>query len=142
MHDAMISAAQRGAETLFALARQARLHAVCPYSRYAVGAALMDESGRIWLGANIENGAYSPTICAERVALSKAVFDGARQFVMIAVAGGDVGVETVQDCAPCGVCRQALSEFFMPQTRWVFSQGGTLHVCDSEEMMPYAFALR
>lgn len=144
MHDEILSMEQRGAQALFSLAQQARMHAVCPYSGYAVGAALLDETGRVWLGANIENSAYSPTICAERVALAKAVFDGARHFVMIAVAGGNLSSSgltpgDIQDCTPCGVCRQALSEFFAPQTLFVFMTGGQLQMRRMDQILPDAF---
>ncbi len=75
-----------------------------PYSNYKVGAALLTKSGKIFSGANIENASYSPTVCAERVAIFKAVYDGERDFSAIAVYGKDLAY-------PCGVCRQVLSEF-------------------------------
>ncbi len=84
--------------------------AYAPYSGYRVGAALLTADGRVFTGCNVENAAYSPTICAERTAVCKAVSEGARDFVMLAVAGGKDGVV---DGAfpPCGVCRQVLAEF-------------------------------
>lgn len=82
-----------------------------PYSNFRVGAALLAKSGKVYLGCNIESAAYSPTNCAERTALFKAVFEGEREFSAIAVAGAPRGGEP-QYCYPCGVCRQALKEFF------------------------------
>ena len=90
------------------LAEEAMTHAYAPYSGFKVGAALLAADGRVFTGCNIENSAFSPTVCAERVALFKAVSEGVRQFKAIAVAGGRDGVVTT---APCGVCRQALAEF-------------------------------
>ncbi len=81
-----------------------------PYSNCKVGAALLCKSGKVFTGANIENAAFSPTICAERVAIFKAISEGERDFVKIAVVGGKNGViEGV--FAPCGVCRQVMREF-------------------------------
>lgn len=85
-------------------ALDARRWAYTPYSRYPVGAALLAASGRVYDGCNIENAAYPVTICAERVAVFKAVSDGERDFVAIAVATENGGF-------PCGSCRQVLAEF-------------------------------
>ena len=80
-----------------------------PYSNCKVGAALLCKNGKIFTGCNIENASFSPTICAERVAFSKAVSEGEKDFVAIAVAGkkGD----TLTAFSPCGVCRQVMAEF-------------------------------
>ena len=84
--------------------------AYAPYSHYTVGAALLCKSGRVYTGCNIENAAYSPTVCAERTAFFKAISEGERGFVKIAVVGGKNGA--VSDYfVPCGVCRQVMSEF-------------------------------
>lgn len=81
-----------------------------PYSQCKVGAALLTKSGKIYTGANIENASFSPTVCAERVAIFKAISDGERDFLKIAVVGGKNG--TVDGIfAPCGVCRQVMREF-------------------------------
>ena len=77
-----------------------------PYSHFPVGAAIECADGSVYTGCNIENAAYGPSICAERVAVFKAVSEGKRDFVRIAVAGA-----TKAFCAPCGVCRQVLQEF-------------------------------
>lgn len=92
---------------------QAMQNAYAPYSTYTVGAALLCADGSIYTGCNIENASFSVTICAERTALSKAVSENKRQFSAIAVAGGKDGV-IGGIFSPCGVCRQALSEFCSP----------------------------
>lgn len=92
----------------------ARKTSYSPYSHFAVGAALLAEDGTIYIGGNIENAAYSVSNCAERTALFKAVSEGARRFVAIAVAGApssNDGSGEMPLCTPCGVCRQALFEF-------------------------------
>lgn len=93
------------------LAKEARTHAYVPYSGYAVGAALLCADGTVYQGCNIENASYSPTVCAERVAVFKAVYDGHRDFAAIAVVGGKAGEEITGLFPPCGVCRQVLREF-------------------------------
>ncbi len=92
-------------------AENARERAYCPYSGFAVGAALLTESGKVYLGCNIENASFSPTVCAERAAIFSAISDGERNFVKIAVSGGKKGEAPDKNCPPCGVCRQVLSEF-------------------------------
>jgi cytidine deaminase len=89
---------------LIALATKARARAYVPYSQYAVGAALLTASGRVYTGCNVENASYGLTICAERTAAVKAVCDGQREFVAIAVV-------TENGVTPCGACRQVLGEF-------------------------------
>ncbi len=96
---------------LIRTALQMRERSYCPYSRFAVGAALLTGSGRIYTGCNIENAAFSPTCCAERTAVFKAVSEGETDFRAIAVAGGRAGEEPAGFCTPCGVCRQVLAEF-------------------------------
>jgi cytidine deaminase len=103
---------------LLELAIEAREMAYAPYSGFRVGAALVGKSGKIYKGCNVENAAYSPTNCAERTAIFKAVSEGEREFNAIAIVGG-MG-ETIADfCAPCGVCRQVLAEFCGPDFRVV-----------------------
>lgn len=92
-------------QELIKLAVEARKLAYAPYSKFAVGAALLAEDGRIFTGCNVENASFGLTVCAERVAVLKAVSEGARKFVALAVACGD------EPCAPCGACRQVLHEF-------------------------------
>ncbi|MDO8550064.1 MAG: cytidine deaminase [Ignavibacteria bacterium] len=83
----------------------AKLKAVPPYSNFYVGAALLTEDGKIYLGGNIENSSYSLTVCAERVAVFKAISEGERRFKAIAIASDDPGF-----CPPCGACRQVLND--------------------------------
>ncbi len=81
-----------------------------PYSHFCVGAALLCTDGTIYTGCNIENAAYGPSNCAERTAIFKAVSEGKKNFVAIAIVGGKEGI--IEDfCPPCGVCRQVLAEF-------------------------------
>ena len=84
-----------------------------PYSDFLVGSALLTEDGQIYTGCNIENSAFGPSICAERTAIFKAVSEGHRDFVAIAISGGKRDGE-LQYCAPCGVCRQVMREFSKP----------------------------
>ena len=88
----------------------ARENAYAPYSHFRVGAALLAASGKVYRGCNIENAAYTPTNCAERTAVFKAVSEGEKEFLAIAIAAGQEDGELVIT-APCGVCRQVLMEF-------------------------------
>ncbi len=97
-------------EKLIELAKAAMGNAYAPYSGYKVGAALLCKDGSVYTGCNIENAAFSPTVCAERTAIFKAVSEGKREFSAIAVCGGKNGVITGY-FPPCGVCRQVLREF-------------------------------
>ncbi len=93
-------------EALVDAARHARLHAHAPYSRFQVGAALETADGRIVAGCNIENATYGLTVCAERVAMFKAISEGERRFVRVAIVA-----DTAAPTPPCGACRQILWEF-------------------------------
>lgn len=92
-------------------ALEARANAYCPYSGFAVGAALLGEDGKIYTGCNVESASYGATNCAERTAVFKAVSEGVRKFRAIAVVGGHAGEEPQELCPPCGICRQVLAEF-------------------------------
>ena len=91
-------------------AKKAAENSYSPYSGYTVGAALLSKDGKVFTGCNIENAAYSPTNCAERTAVFKAVSEGVREFEKIAVVGG-YRLDFKDYFAPCGVCRQVLREF-------------------------------
>jgi cytidine deaminase len=91
-------------QALIDLANEARKRAYVPYSKYPVGAALRTKSGRVFTGVNVENAAYPTTMCAERVAVYKAVSEGEREFEVMAVVTDNGG-------SPCGSCRQVLAEF-------------------------------
>ena len=106
----MARISKKQTEQLCRLALEARSSSYAPYSGFKVGAALLSSDGQVFTGCNIENSAYSPTMCAERVAFAKAVSEGCREFAAIAVAGG-AGEEPGGYCPPCGVCRQVMAEF-------------------------------
>ena len=91
---------------LVAVAREARERAVAPFSNFKVGAALVAKGGRVYGGCNVENASYGLTVCAERVALLKALSEGERGFEMIAVVA-----DTADPTPPCGACRQLLWEY-------------------------------
>src|SRR5438067_9523048 len=93
-------------ENLVQRATEAREHAYAPYSSFKVGAALLASNGRVFTGCNVENATYGLTVCAERVALWKAVSEGEREFVAVAVVS-----ESEHPAFPCGACRQLLWEF-------------------------------
>ena len=97
---------------LAALASDARKNAYVPYSHFSVGAAVLCSDGTVYTGCNIENGSFGATICAERVALTKAISEGHLSFDAIAIAA-DNGDDYI---VPCGICRQFMSEFFSPDT--------------------------
>ncbi len=124
-------------QSLYNSALKARENSYCPYSGYAVGAALLAADGRVFVGTNIENAAYSPTICAERAAFAAAVSSGAREFLAIAVCGGKKGSDPDPDCTPCGVCRQVMKEFCNPDFE-VILNGRTLTLGD---LLPHAFEM-
>jgi cytidine deaminase len=113
----MLSKTQQ--EELIQTARNAQKKAYAPYSNYHVGAALLTSSGKVFLGANVENAAYPASICAERVAVFKAVTEGEVTFQAIAVVTRDGGT-------PCGSCRQVLAEFSPNALVLVANENGEL----------------
>ena len=96
---------------LMIIAMEARNYAYCPYSNYSVGAAILCKDGRIITGSNIENASYGVSNCAERTAFFKAVSEGEKDFVAIAISGGVKDMEADSYAYPCGVCRQVMREF-------------------------------
>ena len=111
-----------------------------PYSHFPVGAALECEDGTVFTGCNIENAAFSPTICAERTAIFKAVSEGRRNFSAIAICGGKGGVIT-DFCPPCGVCRQVMGEFCGPDFPvYLAGPNNTWQVKTLAELLPFGFS--
>ena len=98
-------------EELLRASLEARMHSYAPYSHFAVGAALLCEDGTVIKGCNVENASYPVGICAERNAMSHAVFEGRTKFKAIAITGGPAGKAAADFCAPCGMCRQFMREF-------------------------------
>ena len=128
-------------EQLLNIAKEAMKNSYAPYSNFNVGAALLSKSGKVYTGCNVENAAYGVTNCAERTALFKAVSEGEREFVSIAIVGGLNG--RLQDfCYPCGVCRQALSEFTDSFFKIILENAkGDVEVTTLYELLPNAFEL-
>ena len=123
-------------EELLKLATEARDHSYSPYSHYRVGAALLTKDGKVYQGCNIENASYTPTICAERTAFFKAIYDGLREFSEIAIIGSGV-----LPAFPCGVCRQVMSEFCDGDFVLIVSnRDGSEVVTETlDQMMPHRF---
>lgn len=120
-------------QKLIDLAIEARELAYAPYSNYRVGAALLARSGKIYTGVNVENAAYPTGICAERVAVFKAVSEGQREFIALAVVTGNGGT-------PCGACRQVMAEFGLDLTVVIADAEGKLRQEASlAELLPGAF---
>lgn len=127
------------AKELVALAMQARERSYCPYSGFAVGAALECADGTVYTGCNIENAAFGPSVCAERTAVFKAVSEGQREFRALAVVGGKAGEAICHECPPCGVCRQVLREFCGDEFPVHLSDGKTIRTLRLEELLPESF---
>ena len=127
-------------EELITAAKQARARAYAPYSGYMVGAALLTKQGEIVTGCNIENAAYSPSNCAERTAIFKAVSEGKRDFAAIAIVGGAKESEG-EYAAPCGVCRQVMREFCDTETFLVIvaKDESSYRLFTLDELLPQAF---
>ena len=132
---------QDTAKLLIEKAQEARDASYCPYSHFAVGAALLCADGSIYTGANIECASHTPTICAERVAFSRAVHEGKRDFVAIAVVGGGEGKALDFACPPCGVCRQVMTEFCRDDFEIVLFDGKEPKVYTLGELLPLRFGL-
>ena len=126
-------------EKLCELAKEAMTHSYSPYSGYKVGAALLCKDGTVYTGCNIENAAYTPTICAERTANFKAVYDGHRDFVAIAVCGGKDGIIT-GSFPPCGVCRQVMREFCGDDFAIYIVRPDGYETVTLAQLLPYSFS--
>ncbi len=127
------------AEKLLEIADEARKFSYCPYSNYSVGAALLCMDGSIFTGCNVETAAFTG-ICAERNAFFKAISDGKKGFLAIAVSGGPKD-QPGHDCTPCGVCRQVMSEFVDMDTFMVVVRDpeGKVDSLSLSELLPYSF---
>lgn len=124
-----------GNKELLEEAEKALQNAYAPYSKFYVGAAVLAESGKVYCGCNIENASFGATCCAERVAIYKAISEGERKFLKIAItAKNDTMV------SPCGICRQVLLEF-MPEGNVILGcSSGEQKVVSVKELLPLAFS--
>ena len=120
-------------EELVQKAIEYRKNSYSPYSHFAVGAAVLTKSGKVFGGCNIENASYPVGICAERTAISKAVSEGERDIVALAVVG-----DTPGRCSPCGMCRQFISEFKIPKIIMA-NLKGVRKTVTLEELLPFGF---
>ena len=125
---------------LYKIAAEATALAYAPYSGFAVGAALLTKSGKLYTGANIENSSYGATVCAERTALWKAVLDGEREFSALAVAARNANGQAVS-APPCGICRQTLSEFSDGSLTVLFGTENDLQKTTLAALLPHTFSL-
>ena len=113
-------------EALIELAKEAMTHAYVPYSGYKVGAALLCSDGTVYQGCNIENASFTPTVCAERSAFFKAVYEGHRDFAAIAVC--------------CGVCRQVMREFCDDDFQIYLADGEGFETVTLADILPHSFS--
>lgn len=125
-------------QELIIAARDAAKNAYCKYSNYPVGAALLADDGSVWLGCNVENSSFGATNCAERTALFSAVAAGKRKFSAIAIVGGT----DAEPAAPCGICRQVLSEFCSADMPVYYAglEGENIRATTLGELLPFAFS--
>ena len=130
-------------EVLVKAAIEATKYAYVPYSNFKVGAAILAENGKIYTGCNIENASYSPTNCAERTAIFKAVSEGVTKFKKIAVVGGPNG-NLENYCPPCGVCRQVISEFADKDFELILGTSENTYAVYNffEEVLPLSFTAK
>lgn len=129
--------------SLIKQAFSARNNAYAPYSGFTVGAALLCSDGTLYFGANIENAAYSPSLCAERVAFAKAIGDGQKDFSAIAVVGGqaELGAGQIGLAYPCGVCRQWMAEFCRENFKIIVAAAeDDFKVYSLKELLPHGFS--
>lgn len=120
----------------------ARKNSYSPYSKFCVGAALLCSDGEIFTGANVENSSFGGTICAERSAFCAAISQGKKEFEAIAIIGGYRDAEIDKKCAPCGICRQFMSEFCSANFKIVLFDGQAATVTTLGELFPETFELK
>lgn len=121
---------------LYEMALKAKEFAYAPYSGFKVGAAVLTEDGMVFLGNNIENASYGATVCAERVAIFKAISEAKKNIVKIAIAS-----DTEDFTYPCGICRQVISEF-MPNGTIVLGDKNDIKTYSVSELLPHSFELK
>jgi cytidine deaminase len=127
-------------EELLQAARDVKEKAYCPYSNFQVGAALLDDTGQVHVGCNVENAAYSQVSCAEAGAIAAMIAAGGKRIVTIAVAGG--GENKIRACTPCGGCRQRIHEFADEQTRIIVKDNDDdWHTYSMDDLLPSSFYL-
>jgi cytidine deaminase len=127
-------------EELAFSAEAARTSAYSPYSGVTVGATLLTENGNMYLGANIENASYGATVCAERVAIFKAINAGERKICAIAIAGAKAGEPVSKPFTPCGICRQVMAEFGSRDMKVIIVTSEGYDVFTLDELLPFSFS--
>jgi cytidine deaminase len=126
-------------QTLIDAAKKVRRHAYAPYSGYHVGAALLDDTGQVHSGCNVENSAFPEGVCAEANAIGSMVAAGGKTIIAIAAVGGRDAIEA---CTPCGGCRQKILEFADGETRvLLIGDDGGIESFSIEELLPSSFRL-
>ena len=123
------------AKALFEMAHEARKNAYAPFSNFHVGAALLTADGKIYTGVNVENSSYGATICAERTAFVKAISEGQREFVALAINAGE------QEALPCGICRQFIYEFAPEIPIITGTDKDNINIRVLEDLLPMGFRL-
>lgn len=128
---------EQSLQSLVEDATRARLHSVAPFSKFLVGAAVRAESGKVYIGCNVESASYGLTVCAERVAIWKALSEGERQFTELAVVADTESLTT-----PCGTCRQIIWEFCKHATIILANLRGQMETVSIKELLPRGFDAR
>lgn len=124
---------------LVEFAKKAMRNSYSPYSNFKVGAALLTTNGNVFTSCNVENSAFSPTICAERTAFVKAISEGYKNFESIAVVAQKNNIDT-EYCSPCGVCRQFMSEFCSGSFKIILvGKNNSLKIKTLEQLLPNGF---
>lgn len=124
-------------DELIQVATEARARSYSPYSKFAVGAALLCNDGSVYIGANIENASFPLCMCAERNAIYNAMMDGKLSDDMVALA---IVADTEEPCSPCGACRQVISELFPAGAPiYLANLSGDVKITNAQELLPFAF---
>lgn len=126
---------EQTARKLFEIATEIRKNAYAPFSKFRVGAALLTAEGKIYTGVNVENSSYGATICAERTAFVKAISEGEREFVALAISAGET------EALPCGICRQFIYEFAPEIAIITGTDKENINIRVLEDLLPMGFRL-